>query len=91
MGDDGCIEMLMGKGYKVVGRRVEGTKDKIDHVHLHACMLKNLFGLSRLPVEPTGDKKDVVHDLVHTSSSSIMRGSVWPLVLMIGWGLGSAL
>jgi alkaline phosphatase len=92
MGDDGCIEKLMGKGYQVVGRRVEGTKDKIDHVHLHACMLKNLFGLSRLPVVPPGDKKDVVHDLVHTSSSSIkMAGSVWPLVLMIGWGLGSAL
>lgn len=45
MGDGGCIEALMGKGYQVVGRHVEGIEGKIDQVHLHACMLKNLFGL----------------------------------------------
>jgi len=44
-GDDGCIEQLLGAGYKVLGRDVEGIEGKIDQVHLHACMLKNLFGL----------------------------------------------
>ena len=44
-GDDGCIEQLLGAGYKVIGRDVEGSEGKIDQVHLHACMLKNLFGL----------------------------------------------
>ena len=33
MGDGGCIEQLTGSGYQVVGRRVEGRKNKIDHVH----------------------------------------------------------
>ena len=44
-GDDGCIEQLLGKGYQVLGREVQGAPDKIDQVHLHACMKKNLFGL----------------------------------------------
>ncbi|CAB9497259.1 Alkaline phosphatase H [Seminavis robusta] len=44
-GDDGCVEALMGAGYQVVGREVPGVEDKIDQVHVHACMLKNLFGL----------------------------------------------
>lgn len=45
MGDDGCIEQFVGKGYQVVGRQVEGSNGKIDHVHLHACMLRSLLGL----------------------------------------------
>ena len=45
MGDDGCIEKLTGLGYQVVGRQVEGQPGMIDQVHIHACMLKNLFGL----------------------------------------------
>ena len=44
-GDDGCVSALEGKGYKVLGRDVVGSEGKIDQVHLHACMLKNLFGL----------------------------------------------
>lgn len=44
-GDDGCIEALMGAPYQVVGKEVAGIPDKIDQIHLHACMLKNLFGL----------------------------------------------
>jgi len=44
-GDDGCIEGLLGAGFKVLGREVEGVPGKIDQIHLHACMLKNLFGL----------------------------------------------
>ena len=44
-GDDGCINALMGKGYQVLGREVAGSPGKIDQVHLHACMMKNLFGL----------------------------------------------
>jgi alkaline phosphatase len=44
-GDDGCVEALMGAGYTVLGREVAGIEGKIDQVHLHACMLKNLFGL----------------------------------------------
>jgi hypothetical protein len=55
MGDDGCIEALLGKGFQVVGRYVEGSADKIDQVHLHACMLKNLFGLGNKEVEPPED------------------------------------
>lgn len=43
-GDGGCVEQLMGKGYQVVGRHVQGVPEKIDQVHLHACMKKNLFG-----------------------------------------------
>ena len=44
-GDDGCIEALVGKGYRVLGREVEGSPGKIDQVHVHACMMKSLFGL----------------------------------------------
>jgi len=44
-GDDGCIDALMGAGYRVVGRDVEGIPEKIDQMHMHACMYKNLFGL----------------------------------------------
>ena len=45
-GDDGCIEQLTGAGYQVLGRQVAGLPGKIDQTHLHACMLKNLFGLA---------------------------------------------
>jgi len=45
MGDNGCIESLTGSGFQVMGRQVQGSEDKIDQVHLHACMAKNLFGL----------------------------------------------
>jgi alkaline phosphatase len=44
-GDGGCIDKLTGKGYQVLGREVAGVPGKIDQVHIHACMLKNLFGL----------------------------------------------
>ena len=44
-GDDGCLEALMGAGYKVLGRDVAGIPEKVDQVHLHACMMKNLFNL----------------------------------------------
>jgi alkaline phosphatase len=44
-GDDGCVEALKGESYHVLGREVEGTDDMIDQVHLHACMMKSLFGL----------------------------------------------
>ena len=44
-GDGGCLEQFIGKGFQVIGREVEGHVGKVDQVHLHACMLKNLFGL----------------------------------------------
>jgi hypothetical protein len=44
-GDEGCLDALVGKGYRVLGRDVEGSEDKVDQVHLHACMMKQLFGL----------------------------------------------
>lgn len=44
-GDNGCIEALMGTGFQVLGRDVEGVPEKIDQMHIHACMLKNLFNL----------------------------------------------
>jgi alkaline phosphatase len=44
-GDDGCIEQMTGSDFQVLGRTVAGVAGKIDQVHLHACMLKNLFGL----------------------------------------------
>jgi hypothetical protein len=44
-GDDGCIDALLGADFQVVGKTVAGVKGKIDQVHLHACMFKNLFGL----------------------------------------------
>lgn len=44
-GDGGCIEELEGAGYRVVGKEVKGAPGKIDQVHIHACMFKNLFGL----------------------------------------------
>jgi hypothetical protein len=55
-GDDGCIEMLTGTGFQVLGRQVEGLPGKIDQMHLHACMLKNLFGLAtaKVPAFPEG-------------------------------------
>ena len=44
-GDNGCIEALTGKGYQVLGRNVAGLPGKIDQVHIHACMMQNLFAL----------------------------------------------
>ena len=44
-GDNGCIEMLTGKGYHVAGKEVKGQPGYIDQVHIHACMMKSLFGL----------------------------------------------
>lgn len=44
-GDDGCIDALLGKGFQVLGRMVQGTENMIDQMHLHGCMLKHLFGL----------------------------------------------
>ena len=44
-GDDGCIERMTGKPYQVLGRTVQGVAGKIDQTHIHACMLRNLFGL----------------------------------------------
>ena len=45
MGDNGCIDSLTGSGFQVIGHQVQGNENKIDQVHLHACMAKNLFGL----------------------------------------------
>jgi alkaline phosphatase len=45
MGDDGCLEALKGSGYQVLGRKIPGVAGKVDQMHLHACMMKNLFGL----------------------------------------------
>lgn len=44
-GDDGCVEALLGASFQVLGKEVKGSPGKIDQMHLHACMLKNLFGL----------------------------------------------
>ena len=44
-GDDGCISGLESTGFRVLGKPVTGTAGMIDQMHLHACMLKNLFGL----------------------------------------------
>jgi alkaline phosphatase len=44
-GDDGCLKALEGAGYQVLGRPVEGSPGKVDQVHVHACMLKNLFNI----------------------------------------------
>jgi alkaline phosphatase len=44
-GDGGCIDALVGKGYRVLGKEVAGAAGKVDQVHLHACMMKNLFAL----------------------------------------------
>jgi alkaline phosphatase len=45
MGDEGCINALEGTGFQVLGRHVEGSSGKVDQMHLHACMLKQLYGL----------------------------------------------
>jgi alkaline phosphatase len=44
-GDGGCLDAFEGKGYQVLDKRVVGAEGKIDQVHLHACMMKNLFNL----------------------------------------------
>jgi alkaline phosphatase len=41
---DNCIASLKSKGYNVLGKKVAGSPNKIDQVHLHACMLKALMG-----------------------------------------------
>lgn len=57
MGDNGCIEKLTGKGFRVLGREVAGTPGKIDQMHLHACMLNALFGLDTpVPTDDTGSE-----------------------------------
>lgn len=43
-GDGNCLDQLRGKGFQVLGKDVRGVKGKVDHVHVHACMMKNLFG-----------------------------------------------
>jgi hypothetical protein len=58
-GDNGCVEALMGKDYQVVGRVVKGVPEKIDQVHLHACMLKSLFGLGLESTSPTAPASPV--------------------------------
>jgi alkaline phosphatase len=45
-GDNGCLDQLVGKGFSVVGKPVRGTPGKLSQSHIHACMLKNLFGLA---------------------------------------------
>jgi len=44
-GDDGCLEQLQGKGFRVLGREVEGSPDKVDQMHLHACMMKHMLAM----------------------------------------------
>ena len=44
-GDDGCLSALEGAGFHVLGYQVEGSEDKVDQVHVHACMMKALFAL----------------------------------------------
>eukprot|EP00967_Tisochrysis_lutea_P144219 scaffold269003_cov30-Tisochrysis_lutea.AAC.3 len=45
-GDTGdCLKKMEGKSYWVAGREVRGIPDKVDQVHVHACMRKALFGL----------------------------------------------
>lgn len=44
-GDEGCLEALVGKGYRVLGTEVAGSPGKIDQVHVNACMMKQLFAL----------------------------------------------
>ena len=34
-GDDGCLEGLLGAGYRVLGRDVAGSPNKVDQMHLH--------------------------------------------------------
>ena len=36
-GDEECLDGLVGKGYRVLGRDVDGSRDKVDQVHLHHC------------------------------------------------------
>jgi hypothetical protein len=52
-GDDGCLELMDGKGYQVLGRTVAGSPGKIDQTHIHACMLRNLFGLPKPACVPS--------------------------------------
>ena len=47
-GDGGCLEALLGKGYSVLGKEVKGAPGKVDQVHIHACMVRNLFALDDL-------------------------------------------
>jgi alkaline phosphatase len=44
-GDGGCLDAMVGKGYRILGREVEGSPNKVDQVHLHGCMMRQLFGL----------------------------------------------
>ncbi len=44
-GDDGCLKELEGAGYKVLGKDVKGEDLMVDQVHVHACMMKHLFGM----------------------------------------------
>jgi hypothetical protein len=55
----------------VLGREVEGTTGKIDQMHLHACMLKNLFGLGveevNAPVVQVGPRPYYLVDQMNDS------------------------
>jgi hypothetical protein len=44
-GDDGCMEKLVGKGFQVLGKEVEGLPGKNYQVHIHTCMKRALFAL----------------------------------------------
>lgn len=43
-GDNGCINKMKGRGYKVFGKEVRGSPDKIDQVHVHDCAFAALMG-----------------------------------------------
>lgn len=43
-GDRNCLNSLRGAGYQVLGKDVRGVAGKVDQVHVHACMMRSLFG-----------------------------------------------
>ena len=62
-GDDGCIETMTGKPYQVLGRTVAGSPGKVDQTHIHACMLRQLFGLPKPACVPSYAMYNAKYDM----------------------------
>jgi alkaline phosphatase len=82
-GDDACIEQMTGKPYQVLGRTVAGVPGKIDQTHLHACMLRNLFGLPAPTCTPSYAMYNAKYDMWYSRVAAASTISTPPCAVNI--------
>ena len=82
-GDDSCIERMTGKPYQVLGRTVAGSPGKVDQTHIHACMLRNLFGLPAPTCVPSFAIYNARYDMWYNTIASGSTVSTPPCAINI--------